>query len=99
MKLLQRVASAATGTQLMQQRVALLEDTPVPRHVRGGLRVRLREDDVEKARGALRTAAHEREILGPEEHDRADAEDRSRRARLAVDDVPIGRRAPDARSR
>ncbi len=80
----QRVTGAPTETKLMEQRIALLEDAAVPRHVRHRLRIGLSKDDVEKPPASIGTTAHQREILRPEEHDGADAEHRARGTRLAV---------------
>ncbi len=85
MKLFNEFASAAAKTKLMEQRVSLLENPPVSRHVRDGLLVRLRKDDVEKAPASVWTAAHESEILRPEEHHRADAEHRACGTGLPID--------------
>ena len=81
----QRSRRRLAGADLAQQRVALLEDAPVADEVGGGARVELGEDDVEEAPPSFGRALDEHEVVGPEEHHRTDAEQRTRRSLLAVD--------------
>ena len=84
-KLLSRVECATTLAQLMEEGVSLLEHAAVSRHVRDRLGVGLGEDHVEEMPATIGTAAHEGQVLRPEEDDRAHTEHRARRARFAVD--------------
>jgi hypothetical protein len=74
----------------MEQSVSLLEDPAISRHVRDRQRVGLREDHVEKAPATLRSTAYQRQVLRPEEHDRAHAEHGACGAGLAVDGGDAG---------
>ena len=92
----QRVATAATRAQLMEQSVALLEHAAVSRHVRRRLRIGLREDDVEKAAPPVGTAAHESKVLRPEEHDRDRRRARERAARGLPSTIAVRVTLPDS---
>ena len=58
-------AVAGARAQLVEQRVALLEDATVPGEVPGRLGIELREDDVELAASALRPTLDQEQIPNP----------------------------------
>src|SRR4029077_7474038 len=81
----QRVTGATTLAKLVEESVSLFEHAAVSRHVLARLLVGLSEDDIEKPPAPVGSAAHESQVLRPEEHDRAHAEHRPRRPWFAVD--------------